>query len=636
MKLFKQPGEKINPSYCSAWPKLSKLLAKNYLTYIDIAIAEEMLQTPTEENEAAAALICHLSAASRQGHLCIEIEMNGITPSLLSLWEGNKDEGDHELINEQTYRFETSKEIEELVLFGRGKIPAEIITELPISEEDPKALKTFLCIMGSRYYFHRNWYFETLFFYHYQRLFKTPPAIEFDRTIIDTRVSALQKQNKLLKEQADAITNSSYDSLTMISGGPGTGKTYTAGLLVDILCEALQVEQKQTFTIALAAPTGKAAANLQKSLLKAMKGFSGASQPQAKTLHSLLGLRGSEAPIEPLMPLPADLVIVDESSMIDVRLMSYLFAAIKPGARLILLGDPLQLPAVESGSLFADLINSAQLIKSSASVELKTCLRAELKGIVDFATAIKAGDTPSCLKILEDSSIDSGVHRLRFEQADVKEICAHALPFFRTNTISKESSEVLLRYYDRFRILSPFRKGPYGVESINAKILRELRKDQAAGTPFIAPIILVRTDPRLELFNGEAGVLVRKSSVSESIYDGDFAQGDYAIFPSRGEGEEVRTIPALLLPAFEYAYCLSVHKSQGSEFDHVLLLLPEGSEVFGREVLYTAVTRARKKLELWDQPGALEKTIARQSYRFSGIAKRCACIYSLDVTSKLD
>ncbi len=622
MKLFKKQNLRTTKTVISKWQKLNFLMENGHLAYIDIAIAEEMLKDPTEENECAAALICHLSAASRQGHLCLEVTEDHIFPTITGLWECNKDES---LFDEDDLKGnapDCCKDIEDLIRIGTEKLPQDIFFEVQLSETNPKALQTFICKMGTRFYFQRHWYFETLFLQHYQRLSKTSPAIEFNPLIVQTKVAELQSQNKLLKEQADAIINSSRQALMMISGGPGTGKTYTAGLLVDILLEAIPNDKKNSFEIALAAPTGKAAANLQKSLLRALQGLQSASKLQAKTLHALLGLRGSESPEHPHIPLSADLVIVDESSMIDARLMAYLFAFIKPGARLILLGDPLQLPAVESGSLFADLISLAKLAGNSSITELQVCLRAELQGIVNFASCVKNGDVNGCETMLNELKSDSGVRRLNFELNASKEICLHALPFYRTQSISKTEPEALLKHFDRFRILSPFRKGPYGVESINSKILKELHKAHLHHTPFITPIILLRNDPRLDLFNGETGVLVRKCSASESIFDGDFSQGDYALFPGRSENEGVRAIPALLLPAFEYAYCLSVHKSQGSEYEHVLLLLPEGSEGFGREVLYTAVTRARKKLELWDQPGILKKTIARQSCRFSGLIGR--------------
>jgi len=141
-----------------------------------------------------------------------------------------------------------------------------------------------------------------------------------------------------------------------------------------------------------------------------------------------------------------------------------------------------------------------------------------------------------------------------------------------------------------------------------------MQKLSERGKPFIAPIIITKNDYRLDIFNGEVGLLVR-AHFQHTHKELELTSHDYALIV--GKDGEIRSIPALLLPAFEYAYCLSVHKSQGSEFNHVLLLLPEGSEVFGREVLYTAATRARQKLDLWATQSILESTIKRKSYRLS-------------------
>jgi exodeoxyribonuclease V alpha subunit len=364
------------------------------------------------------------------------------------------------------------------------------------------------------------------------------------------------------------------------------------------------------FEIALAAPTGKAAANLQKSLLSASGNDALAAISGAQTIHGLLGIRVGDSPKPPLVPLSADLIIIDESSMIDVRLMSQLFAAIKPGARLVMLGDPDQLPSVEAGNIFSDLIKTAE--NDTLVSRLSICLRAELQGILKFATAIKSGDVSACSAALENQGGDGSIEKLS-DDLDFSELLTkYVIPFYDVKKPMEMSSEELLKYFERFRILSPFRQGPFGVEAINKQIAKLLVRDTSAS---VTPIMLLKNDARQQLFNGEVGVLVTKGTKG-------IEQGDYAIFPSRDGLTPTRKIPALLLPSFEYAFCLSVYKSQGSEFEQVLLILPEGSEVFGREVLYTAVTRARRRLMLWEKPGTLEATVERCSQRLSNITNR--------------
>ena len=210
------------------------------------------------------------------------------------------------------------------------------------------------------------------------------------------------------------------------------------------------------------------------------------------------------------------------------------------------------------------------------------------------------------------------MRRLRFETAEenvkgvYQSLLKHLDEAFVNPVELIEEPELLLKAFNRFRILSPLRQGPYGVEEINSLFLKNALK-RCTGSRFIAPIMIVKNNYSLGLFNGEVGVLVCHPKGAE----GHFQVGDYAIFPSN-EKEGVRKVSALLLPRFDYAYCLSVHKSQGSEFDHVLVLNPQRSANFGRKVLYTAVTRARQSLEIWGSDQELIKTIANHDQRLSG------------------
>lgn len=306
---------------------------------------------------------------------------------------------------------------------------------------------------------------------------------------------------------------------------------------------------------------------------------------KASTLHALLNIRESVKKREEL--LSADLIIVDESSMIDLHVLNRLLASVKPGARLILIGDPHQLAPVESGSLFSDLVAYARPLPNGP-VELKTCLRTELRSLVQVANAIKTGYTHELLQLLE--SKQEGIAYRDLPEEGQKKLVEEAIPHFLPPDFS--SPQQLLTHFNRFRLLSPFRKGPYGVESLNRLLAKA-----CTHTPL--PIILTRSDRRLGLFNGEMGVLL----------------SDCALFPA--ENGEVRRLSPLLLPPYEYAFCLSVYKAQGSEFDEVWVVLPEGSEYFGREVLYTAVTRARRKIQIWGSHTVIANTCARRAVRTS-------------------
>lgn len=602
------------------WATLTSLEKAGYLSFLDLAIAKELLKDFDEQNEALAALICHLSLASRNGHLCVQIEGQTIFPDPFTSWSENCISEKGEIPSEHSK--EQLKTIFSMILQAFNSVPSSLVTLMHSNSEIYDA-KTPLCKVGSYLYFHRYWYYETLFLKNFHKFVNHQPAILLERDKINYCLQGLSIARDLLPEQISAILNSCNTTLTIICGGPGTGKTFTAGVLICALWDSLTETQKEKFEISLAAPTGKAAANLQKSLLKAAQGIDKLLSLQAKTLHALLGIKGSMGKSE-ILPLGSDLVIVDECSMIDVKMMGALFASLKPGARLILLGDPHQLPAVESGSLFSDLVRNDN---SSSVNQLKKCLRAELQGIIEVASAINSGDEEKTLELFENPTNQSGVSRylmdpnLKSQSAKARELSKFGFNCFKMSNLEHLQPSELLEHFNAFRMLSPLRKGSFGIEEMNYLVGNEYRNflAQTNNKKFIAPIILLKNDYSKDLFNGEVGVLV-KPNYKSSNEEFEISLGDYALFSSK-EGD-IRKIPALLLPTFEFAYCLSVHKSQGSEFDHVMLLLPTGSECFGRELLYTAVTRARRHLTLWADNDTLNKTLQKTNYRLSGLPHR--------------
>jgi len=460
--------------------------------------------------------------------------------------------------------------------------------------------------------------YETLLLKNLKKHLESTPKLILDSQNINQAVQKLQEQKVLLEAQAQAVIEGCSNSFSMIIGGPGTGKTYTAGHLIRLFWQQLSFEQQQTCQIVLAAPTGKAAANLQRSLRK-VADTTDFPKIQAKTLHALLGIKSQGRPSE-VKRLTADLILIDESSMIDIRLMAYLFEALKPGCRLILLGDPYQLPSVEAGSVFADLI---QLKQSHAhlkipSTYLNVCLRAELSSLIEFAQLINQGKSQEVFNYLEQANRPE-IKRLKLPETKKeaqKAFVNYIVNDFSITLKNVPSSLKLLQLFNQMRILSPMRKGPWGAETINELIWEKISQRTRHEEWVAVPIMISVNDYTQDLFNGETGVLVRRLPLTSLGLE------DYALFPSRQSDEEVRKVSALLLPRYEYAYCLSVHKSQGSEFDRIILVLPEGAELFGREVLYTAVTRARQKIEIYGSDGVIEKTVKQQGIRLSGIETR--------------
>lgn len=584
------------------WPLIEKMLASGALAYVDYAQAERLLRPFPHANQDVAAFLCHLSLSARQGHLCISVK-DSVLPPPKDVWLAAWNENSQHTQSTKESTFEDFCELQNLIIEGAKNIPEELISEA--CEETKKPIYR----TNELFYFQRFWHSEHLCIKHFSRITQSSPELTLDISTVSERLLALKQNGKLLPEQAQAILQACAQSITLICGGPGTGKTYTAGELIKIYWQSLSHEQQKSCKIALAAPTGKAAANLQHSLNRIISDLTDFNPIVGVTLHALLGIRFSKYKKSLPPYVNADLLIVDESSMIDVELMSKLLTALKPGARLIFLGDPNQLPPVSAGMLFSDMATEF----TDHVVTLKTCLRTDLKEIVEFSDAIKAGNSSEVIHKM--SSSHSVVSRICIENQSIQsmqsELITKAVSYF--NIPINDDPSLMISAFNKFCLLSPLRKGPFGVDSLNALIMRQCMQRQQKGPFFIAPIMVVNNDRKMNLFNGEIGVLIRL----KSDYPG-LKKGDYALFPGLA-GKEIRRFPALLLPKFEYAYCVSVHKSQGSEFDHVLLLMPDGSEIFGREVLYTAATRARKKLEIWGSDAVLNSALANATKRLSGL-----------------
>lgn len=587
----------------SKWPLLDKQLIQKRITYFDYALTQRLLRDCPQANQETALFICHLIMAAKEGHLCVKTHVNSLTPSVAQLWQNETEEP---LSTEETEILLTS------ILQGSSSIPQTLITltENFLEKEWPH---TPLCNYQNCYYLQRHWILESLLLQHLAKHIQTPPAVKINQAIMQRDLQSMLEKGQLNPEQSAAIEQASEHSLSLITGGPGTGKTYTAGHLIRVFWNNMSPEQQLNFQIILAAPTGKAAANLQKSLGRAASDLHQFPALQAKTLHSLLNMHRSHETLR----LAADLIVVDESSMIDIKVMARLLEAMKIGSRLILLGDPHQLPSVEAGSIFVDLnhLNQSQL--SIPCTQLKTCLRAELKSIIDFAQIVKNGQADQALTLLNQTA--PGISRLHFHadpKKAQKELISYIVRYFPSCMHQNEQAVSFYEAFNSIRLLSPMRKGAFGVDILNQLIWQRIHQGAPTQGWIAIPIIIVSNDYRQDLFNGETGVLIRKLPLKNDTSD------DYALFPCRHQEGLMRRFSALLLPKYELAYCLSVHKSQGSEFERIVLALPEGAELFGREVFYTAITRARRQIEIYGSDQTIKKTITQQETRLSGIVQR--------------
>ena len=412
----------------------------------------------------------------------------------------------------------------------------------------------------------------------------------------------------------------------VISGGPGTGKT----TVVLRLLQSLQ-KQQAGCRIALAAPTGKAAARLQQATSQSGEGLI-----QAKTLHRLLGITADndQGRFNQDRTLPFDIIIVDEASMIDISLMAKLLKAMAAKTRLVLLGDSEQLASVESGAVLANLCQSDTLLsgdfvhtarsligsdlsqyESQASdafmidsmVKLQHSYRFEQTSLVGrLAAAVQAAESELFVNELLASETSAWQQTL-----NVTTLIEGYQDYIDAINQHAETKECLERF-EQFRVLCALKLGSQSVTSVNVLIERYLTKlgwrtqqDFYHGRP----IMIMQNDYRQQLFNGDIGLILKDENGQLRacfLFD-----------------ELLRFIPLSRLPAHETAYAMTIHKSQGSEFENVCVLLPEEDSVLlTRELLYTAITRAKSDISLMAAEHIIRTTVATQHYRETGLAEQ--------------
>ncbi|MES1933384.1 exodeoxyribonuclease V subunit alpha [Salinisphaera shabanensis T35B1] len=438
---------------------------------------------------------------------------------------------------------------------------------------------------------------------------------------------------------------------TVISGGPGTGKTYTIVRLLRVLIEAALSNDDTPPLIALAAPTGKAAARMLESVRNGLEdmGADAAFEKQrveehvpqtARTLHRLLGLTGAttRARFNTDNPLPYDVVIVDEASMVDLPMMAKLAEAIRDDARLILLGDRYQLASVESGSVLAEICANAGVNRFTDNqqtaagdllaqpmqtgdhaladhvVTLQTSRRFNADSTIgQLAAAVNAGDVTAAEALLT-AGHDDLVYQPRADAAAINQLMDRLTDNY-AKLVEATDPTLALAELGKQTVLTAVRQGPAGSETLNAGITERLarRFDFNAGQPWYhgRPVMVRRNDYKTGLYNGDVGIALKNEDGQLRVwFEGD--NGLRAFLPSA-------------LPAHDTVYAMTIHKSQGSEFDNVTLVLPDYDvPVLTRELFYTGLTRGREQLSIYSQRNALEQTVTRRVLRVSGLAERIA------------
>lgn len=470
---------------------------------------------------------------------------------------------------------------------------------------------TPLVMVDKRLYLARYYHYENRLADQLSRLAKVSYP---DETMTPLLELCFEVETKNVDWQRQAAFVALCNGLCIISGGPGTGKTSTVVKIIGLLLAHHGIDTR----IAVAAPTGKAAMRVRESIIKHIPGLpfdhaiKNSIPTETQTLHRLLGVRR----LSPRFihnsnhPLPWDVIIVDEASMVDVALMSKLVDALHKDSRLILLGDRDQLVSVETGAVLADCITALP----DNVVELKKTWRFN-KDIAQFAAFVNMGDAEAAWKMVTADNVSA------IEKSDRQWLTQAAERYARYMERARQISAVeelasLLEFFDAYQILCAVRHGPRGVNQINSQIEKylSLRGYDCNNDEWYQgrPIIITRNDYHLELYNGDIGICMP---------DPD-NQGEPAIWFAQGEGR-FRSILPVRLPPHETVWAMTVHKSQGSEFKEILVVLPEeDSPVLSRELLYTAITRARNRASILSEKTVCTTAIVRKTSRCSGLAKR--------------
>lgn len=576
---------------------------------VDIALADRLCDWHKNDDPLLWQTIAATSFALQQGHTCLNPALALQTPPYNAL---------------QT-------------LGGMAFPDAKAwLSQLSAVDLSPNGTSPFV-LDYQRFYLRRYWQFETEVAEFIQHRWLHPPeplgTPEQQKILLADLFPASQSSHEIDWQQV-ACANALQDSLHIIVGGPGTGKTYT----VTRLLAALQTLCEGELKIKLAAPTGKAAQRMGEAIREAKvtlpisETIRVSIPDSASTLHRLLGVIPNQNNFRHNAdnPIDADVLLIDEVSMIDLPLMARLCRAIAPHTRVILLGDADQLPSVAAGSVLADLVQTPHSGYSQTRI-------ASLQTLVPAGASIpvvnNAQDHATELKVSRRFSADSGIGALA--RAVIAGAATEATKTFHDHTdlqwhsqdqLGQVVQQLVTQHYraiaqqpnvsaafaklQEARLLCAVREGDQGVETLNARMTQMLNP---SGAPF---------------FQGQP-IMVTQNHYGLGLYNGDIAivwPDDQGVLMAWFEVEDHHRPVALgRLPAVEPVYAMTIHKTQGSEFGNVVLVLPEQpSPLLTRELIYTGLTRAKQRFEVVGRAPIWHAGVQARVHRFSGLAERLA------------
>lgn len=612
---------------------LASLYTSGYLTEIDVHFADFMSRLDSRENRALTLAAALLSRSAGSGHVCLDL--NAVDRSIAVPHGENRTA----VICPETADW--VKRLRASPVIGN---PGE---RRPLILDDCERL-----------YLYRYWQYE-------QDLIAaiTPRTDTDERATESLKTGLLQNafdrlfpvtdKSEGIDWQKVAVLVALIKPFCVITGGPGTGKTHTVAKILALLIEQARDTR---FKAVLVAPTGKAAAKLGESMKTVVKTLA-CSPPvkeripvDAQTIHRLL----IPIPGTPFFrydksnPLPVDLVIVDEASMIDLALLSKLTTALPDRARLVLIGDKDQLASVEAGAVLGDICDRGSRHRFSAAFRqlarqvidvrlgdsgsekssgIQDCIvnlvRSyrfdDLGGIGALSRAVNRGDAEGALKLMKSGDDSSIAWRPVSTTRDLHQSLSVRIVQGYRDYLSTSDALLALEQFSRFRVLCAVNRGPWGIEALNRMTEAVLRRkglitsgdNRYHGRWYVGrPILVTANDYGLGLFNGDIGLTAPATADDKAPLVVNFPD----------TGGNVRGIPVARLSKIETVYAMTIHKSQGSEFDRVHVILPDtDSAVLTRELIYTAVTRARSSVTVWGQQEVLEKALSRRIVRRSGL-----------------
>jgi exodeoxyribonuclease V alpha subunit len=633
---------------------LERWVTRGWLREVDLALVRFFFSEVPESTPALMLAVALVSHQLGRGHVCLDLEATLTDPYMvLSLPPEQDDTPDQEAILQPkdllegwtTTSWISGLMLPDLVGQGEGKTP--------------------LVLIGHRLYLRRYWRYERQVetainqrFAESNKIVSQLPEADFKATL-----NALFPPSDSGKTdwQKIACALAARSAFSIVTGGPGTGKTTTVVRLLALLQSiALGKDAEHPLQIRLAAPTGKAAARLKESIAGAIDNLPAfvqnnpalkASIPnEVSTLHRLLGTLPDSRMFrhDARNPLPLDVLVVDEGSMVDLEMMAAMLLALPAQARLILLGDKDQLASVEAGSVLGELCRRAQqghfLPETANWIKAMTgnCIDEALldtdglpldqhivmlresrrfdaaSGIGQLAGAVNAGDPEKIhavwnhhysdlfrhdLPNLEDSQLETILLAPSVAKNAPQGVCGY-LEVIRNERPAVDADKAyfdlwatkVLSAHGKFQLLCALRSGPFGVSGLNQRIEALLRKRQLI-QPMGAwyegrPVLVTRNDYRLGLMNGDIGVTLSFPVLNKS--SGNFEWTNRVAFPKGDGSDGIHWVLPSRLLSTETVYALTVHKSQGSEFEHCALLLPpERNPVLTRELVYTGITRGK-------------------------------------------